>query len=79
MVSDLDLENKFWEREKYWQRQVFTNTYGMNSASVLYASKRKDVEKKCYIVYNVIFGCLVPLLLHAWYCYCFMSPSYMLT
>ena len=41
VVSDLDLENKLWEREKYWQCQVFTNTHGMKSVSELYASKRK--------------------------------------
>ena len=41
VVSDLDLENKPWEREKYWQCQLFTNTHGMNSVSNLYAGKRK--------------------------------------
>ena len=41
VVSDLDLENKLWEREKYWQCQLFTNTHGMNSVSDFYASKRK--------------------------------------
>ena len=46
VVSDLDLENKLWEREKYWQCQLFTNTYGMNSVSDLYASKRKGCRKK---------------------------------
>ena len=42
VVSDLDLENKVWEREKYWQCQLFTNVHGMNSVSDLYASKRKE-------------------------------------
>ena len=42
----LDLENKLWEREKYWQCQLFTNTHGMNSVSDLYASKRKGCRKK---------------------------------
>ena len=46
VVSDLDLENKLWEREKYWQCQLFTNTHGMNSVSDLYASKRKGCRKK---------------------------------
>ena len=46
VVSDLDLENKLWEREKYWQCQLFTNTHGMNSVSDLYASKRKECRKK---------------------------------
>ena len=42
-VSDLDLENKLWEREKC---QLFTNKHRMNSASDLYASKRKGFRKK---------------------------------
>ena len=46
VVSDLDLENKLWEREKYWQCQLFANTSGMNSVSDLYASKRKGCRKK---------------------------------
>ena len=46
VVSDLDLENKLREREKYWQCQMFTNTHGMNSVSDLYASKRKECRKK---------------------------------
>ena len=25
-----DLESVLWEREKYWQCQLFTNTHGMN-------------------------------------------------
>ena len=46
VVSDLDLENKLWEREKYWQCQLFTNTHGMNSVSNLFTSKRKGCRKK---------------------------------
>ena len=46
VVSDLDLKNKLWEREKYWQCQLFTNTYGMNNFSNLYVSKRKGCRKK---------------------------------
>ena len=45
VVSDLDLENKLWEREKYGQCQLFTNTHSMNSVSGLYASKRKGCRK----------------------------------
>ena len=76
VVSDLDLENKLWEREKYWQCQLFTNTHGMNSVSDLYASKRKGYRKRqCYIVYNAIFGCLASSLLHVGYHHCFMSPN----
>ena len=65
MVSELDLENKLWESKKYWQCQLFTNTHGINSVYDLYASKRKGCrKKKCYIVYNAIFGCPVSSLLH---------------
>ena len=42
--SDLEnLENKLWERKKYWQCQLFTNTHGMNSVSGLYTTKRKRI------------------------------------
>ena len=44
MQSDVTLEGKLWERKKYWQCQVFTNTHGMNIISDLYSSKRKDVK-----------------------------------
>ena len=46
VVSDLDLENKLWEREIYLQCQLFTNTHGLNSVSDLYGSKRKRCRKK---------------------------------
>ena len=46
VVSDLDQENKLWEREKYWQYQLFTNKHDMRSVSNLYASKRKGCRKK---------------------------------
>ena len=46
VVSNLDLENKLWEREKYWQCQLFTDTHGINSVSDLYPSKRKGCRKK---------------------------------
>ena len=44
VVSDFDFENKLLEKEKYWQCQLFTNIYGLNSVSNLYASKKKDIE-----------------------------------
>ena len=30
-----------WEREKYWQAQLFTLTHGMNSLDDWYSTKRK--------------------------------------
>ena len=49
VVSDLDLENKLWEREKYWQCQLFTKTHGMNNVFDLHASKRMLHCSLCYI------------------------------
>ena len=46
VVSELDLENKLREMEKYWKCQLFTNTHGMKSVSELYASKTKVRGKK---------------------------------
>ena len=40
------LEGKLWERERYWQCQIFTNTHGMNSVSDLHSTKRKGCRKK---------------------------------
>ena len=75
LVSDLDLENKLWEREKCWECQLFTSAHDMNSVFDVYTSKGKRCRTKCYVVY-VIFGCPVPLQLHVGYRYCFLSPSY---
>ena len=41
--SDVNLEGKLWEGEKYWKCQLFTITHGMNSVSDLY--KRKGCRK----------------------------------
>ena len=35
-----DMEGKLWERKKYWQCHLFTNTHGMNSVSDLHSRKR---------------------------------------
>jgi len=43
---DCNLDGKLWERERYWQCQLFTNTYGMNSVSDLYSTKRKGCRIK---------------------------------
>ena len=37
--ADKDIEAILWEGEKYWQSQLFTNVYGMNSVSDLYSRK----------------------------------------
>ena len=41
-----DIEAILWEREKYWESQLFTNVYGMNSVSDLYSRKRKGCRRK---------------------------------
>ena len=35
-----DMESILWEREKYWQCQLFTNTHGVNTISDLYNRSR---------------------------------------
>ena len=48
---DYNLEGKLWERERYWQCQLFTNTHGMNSVSDLYSTKKKVAERNDYILF----------------------------
>ena len=43
---DYSLEGKLWERYRYWQCQLFTNTHGINSVSDLYSTKNKTCRKK---------------------------------
>ena len=40
-----DIESILWEREKYWQCQLFTNTHGMNGISDLYSRSKKGCRK----------------------------------
>ena len=44
--ADKDVEAILWEREKYWQSQLFINVYGMNSVSDLYSRKRNGCKRK---------------------------------
>ena len=39
------LENVLWEREKYWQTQLFTITHGLNSEADWYSTNRKGYRK----------------------------------
>ena len=43
---DKDIEAFLWECEKYWQSQVFTKVYHMNSVSDLCSRKRKGCRRK---------------------------------
>ena len=45
--NDLEnIEDILWDREMYWQSQLFTIAKGMNSILDLYSSKRKDCKKR---------------------------------
>ena len=41
-----NIEDVLWDREKYWQFQLFTITKGINSILDLYSSKRKGCRKR---------------------------------
>ena len=41
IYDDCDIEDILWDKEKYWQSQLFTNVKGMNSTSDLYYINRK--------------------------------------
>ena len=43
--NQFSTEDLLWEREKYWQAQLFTNLYGMNLDNDLYSTKRKEYRK----------------------------------
>ena len=32
--NQFSIEDLLWEREKYWQAQLFTNLYGMNNINI---------------------------------------------
>ena len=40
------LNDNLWDREKYWQALLFTNSHRMNSTSNLYSKKWKGYRKK---------------------------------
>ena len=40
-----DLEGKLWQREKYWQAQLFTMSHGLNSLQDWYSTNRKGYRK----------------------------------
>ena len=43
--NQFSIEDLLWEREKYWQAQLFTNLYGMNNINDLYSINRKSYQK----------------------------------
>ena len=45
IYDDCNIEYILWDREKYWQSQLFTNVKEMNSISDLYSIKREGSRK----------------------------------
>ena len=43
--NQFSIEDLLWEREKYWQAQLFTNLYEMNNIHELCSMKRKGYRK----------------------------------
>ena len=43
--NQFSIEDLLWEREKYWQAQLLTNSNGMNNINDLYSMKRKGYRK----------------------------------
>ena len=42
---DEDINKVLWEREKYWQAQLFTLSYGLNNPNQCYAVNRRGYRK----------------------------------
>ena len=40
-----DLEKRLWNREKYWQAQLFTLTHGLNCPTEWFSTNRKGYRK----------------------------------
>ena len=43
--NDDDINKVFWEREKYWQTQLFTLSHGLNNPNKWYALNRRGYTK----------------------------------
>ena len=43
--NQCSIEDLLWEKEKYWQAQLFTNLCGMNNVNDLYSMKKKGYRK----------------------------------
>ena len=41
VIEERKLDDTLWQREKYWQALLFTNSQGMNGMVDLYSKKRK--------------------------------------
>ena len=43
--NDDDIDKVLWEREKYWQAQLFTLSHGLNNPNEWYALNRRGYRK----------------------------------
>ena len=43
--NDDNIDKVLWEREKYWQAQLFTLNYGLNNSNEWYALNRRGYSK----------------------------------
>ena len=43
--NDDDIDKVLWEREKYWQAQLFALNQGLNNPNELYALNRRGYRK----------------------------------
>ena len=48
-----NIEDILWNREKYWQSQLFTNVKCMNSISDLYLLKEKVAESINLVTFSL--------------------------
>ena len=43
--NDVNTDKFFWEREKYWQAQLFSLSHGLNNPNEWYALNRRGYRK----------------------------------
>ena len=43
--NDDDIDKVLWEREKYWQAQLYTLSHGLNNPNEWYALNRRRCRK----------------------------------
>ena len=56
-----NIDKMLWEREKYWQAQLFTLTHGLNSPNEWYAKNRRGYRKTNIIFYHRVYSRLESL------------------
>ena len=51
--NQFSIEDVLWEREKYWQAQLFTNLHGKNNINDLYSMRRKGYRKAFELMFSI--------------------------